>query len=101
MTRCPAAISRSGGIDERSANPSGIFVIRGQDQGDKLATVYVLDISDATSLMLGARFPLQPRDVVYVTAAPVSRWNRVLSQLLPSVTSTGAFVSVIDDIEGD
>ncbi|MEL0616576.1 MULTISPECIES: polysaccharide export protein [Cobetia] len=96
------ALSRAGGVDEDRADPSGVFVVRenGPD-ADKLATVYVLDISDATSLMLGARFPLQPRDVVYVTAAPVSRWNRVLSQLLPSVTSTGAFVSVIDDIEGD
>ncbi|MEP4559002.1 polysaccharide export protein [Cobetia amphilecti] len=94
------ALSRAGGVDEDRANPSGIFVVReNSPESDKLATVFILDISDATSLMLGARFPLQPRDVVYVTAAPVSRWNRVLSQLLPSVTSTGAFVSVIDDIE--
>ncbi|TVU70803.1 polysaccharide export protein Wza [Cobetia crustatorum] len=94
------ALSRAGGVDEERADPSGIFVVReNAPDSDKLATVFILDISDATSLMLGARFPLQPRDVVYVTAAPVSRWNRVLSQLLPSVTSTGAFVSVIDDIE--
>ncbi len=94
------ALSRAGGVDEERADPSGIFVVReNSPDSDKLATVFILDISDATSFMLGARFPLQPRDVVYVTAAPVSRWNRVLSQLLPSVTSTGAFVSVIDDIE--
>ena len=36
---------------------------------------------------MGTQFKLKPNDVVYVTAAPVTRWNRVLSQIMPSVSS--------------
>ncbi len=92
------AISRSGGIDERSADPSGVFVIRGQEQGNKLATVYQLDIRNAASFTLGNRFTLQPQDVVYVTTAPIARWNRVISLLLPSISLPGTAASTVDDV---
>ena len=31
---------------------------------------------DATSYALGSEFKLRSEDTVYVTAAPVTRWNR-------------------------
>lgn len=82
------ALAQAGGIRETSANASGIFVVRrNPEPSDKIATVYQLNARNATAFMLGSEFMLQPTDVVYVTAAPISRWNRVLSQLLPSLTS--------------
>ena len=33
---------------------------------------------------LSEGFALKSRDVVYVDPAPVVRWNRVISQILPS-----------------
>ncbi len=84
------ALARAGGVIETTAEPSGIFVIRPKPPGDaKLATVYQLDISNATSLTMGTHFPLQPQDVVYVTAAPLARWNNVISLLLPSALLPG------------
>ncbi|MDI5891870.1 polysaccharide export protein [Halomonas rhizosphaerae] len=92
------ALARAGGVNESRAEPSGIFVVRGHDpESQKLATVYQLDISDATRLMLGTRFPLQAQDVVYVTSAPLARWNNVISLLLPSVTLPGDIGSSVDD----
>ncbi|RTQ98750.1 polysaccharide export protein [Halomonas nitroreducens] len=93
------ALARAGGVNERLAEPSGIFVVRGEPaESETLATVYQLDISDATRLMLGTRFPLQPQDVVYVTSAPVARWNNVISLLLPSITLPGDVATSVDDI---
>ncbi|MFY0990290.1 polysaccharide export protein [Halomonas sp. C05BenzN] len=82
------ALSEAGGIDEGNANASGIFVIRrASPDSDKLATVYQLDARNATALMLGTEFELQPTDVIYVTTTPLGRWNRVIRQLLPTVSS--------------
>lgn len=93
------AIARAGGITEETAEPSGIFVIRGHDAGsDKLATVFQLDVSNATAFTMGADFRLQPQDVVYVTTAPLARWNRVISLLLPSLVLPGSVADSATDV---
>ncbi|MDT7526304.1 MULTISPECIES: polysaccharide export protein [Idiomarinaceae] len=81
------ALTEAGGFDEQSANASGIFVLRQADADSGLiADVYQLNAKNAVALIMAEQFTLQERDIVYVTAAPVARWNRVLSQLLPTVS---------------
>lgn len=93
------ALSRAGGVVESRAEPSGIFVIRGNGPGsEKMATVFQLDISNAVALNMGAYFPLQPQDVVYVTSAPLARWNNVISLLLPSISLPGSVADSATDV---
>ncbi|MGC7560168.1 polysaccharide export protein [Pasteurella sp. PK-2025] len=94
------AITASGGIDKLSADATGIFVIRGQrnntanpkqfppkeDSVEKIADIYQLDVTNATSYILGTEFYLKPYDVVYVTTAPITRWNRVITQVMPTIS---------------
>ncbi|CTZ93012.1 polysaccharide export protein [Escherichia coli] len=79
------ALSSSEGLNQNAANATGIFVLRPATKEQKRAAIYQLDLSDATALVMGTEFALQPYDVVYVTTAPVTRWNRVLTQLVPSI----------------
>jgi polysaccharide export outer membrane protein len=52
-----------------------------------LVDVYQLDASTGSMLVLSTQFELQPLDIVYVTSAPIARWNKIIQQLLPSFTS--------------
>lgn len=79
------AINDAGSLKEESFNPKGVFLIRKVGNLD-IPTVYQLPIASVQSMFFAEQFEVIPRDIVYVTATPSIRWNRVLSQLLPSLT---------------
>lgn len=88
------ALGEAGGMNQNLADATGVFVIRRAPSDlDKPIHVYQLNLKDATAYALGNEFKLRAEDVVYVTAAPVTRWNRVVSQITSSVSS----VSSIDN----
>lgn len=81
------AVTRVGGLKEDSADARGIFVFRDTPMG---ITVFQLDASNPTAYLIGTRFVVLPQDVVYVTTAPLHRWNRLISSLLPTLTTVRA-----------
>jgi len=77
-----AALGEVGGVNQNTANPARIYVVRGSD-GTR-PEIFHLDARYAYGMLLAERFEMQAQDVVFVDSAAVSSWNRVISQLLPS-----------------
>ena len=104
------ALGSVGGINELKADATGVFVIRkshksentehssDKDKSVNIADVYQLNMKDATALVLGNDFEMQPYDIVYVTAAPLARWNRVLSLIAPTISSINNLSDTISDV---
>ena len=81
------ALGEVGGVNQLSANSGAIYVVRGTDK-DK-PEIFHLDARYASGMILGERFKMQAQDVIFVDAANISQWNRVISQLLPSISIIG------------
>lgn len=87
------AINLAGGMIPDSADPTHIFVIRGDYREP---TVYWLNAHSPSALILGENFHLQPRDVIYVPTAGITLWNRAISQVLPTIQTlwfTGSLIT--------
>jgi polysaccharide export outer membrane protein len=93
------AISTAGGLNQNSADAGAIYVIRGMDDLEKQpAKVFQLSAVSTAGFALASRFRLQPQDVVYVGPTKISRWNRVISELLPTATALDLGASVAVDV---
>jgi polysaccharide biosynthesis/export protein len=83
------ALGAATGLDERRSDPSGIFIFR-KGSPDQ---VYTFNLKNPAIIPLIQRFPVKGEDIVYVTEAPLVRWNRLISQLLPISVSQAANAS--------
>ncbi len=97
------ALGQVGGLNDIRANKTGVYVFRMGDLQTNPAArarVFRLDLLQPVSMFVGQQFGLQPRDVVYVTNAPLYEYDKILTSIyrtfsiISVVRSTGTAVSL-------
>lgn len=106
------AIGKMGGLIDTRSDPQGVFVFRympfdnlslsdknkwrnkGYTSGMDIPTVYQVNLLDPKSLFWLQRFPMQDKDIVYVSNAPLAEFNKFLRMVF-SITSP-AIINIKD-----
>jgi len=86
------ALGEVGGLNDERANKTGVFVFRMgdiQNNPTARARVFRLDLMQPVSIFVAQQFGIQPRDVVYVTNAPLYEYNKVLTAIYRTFSIVG------------
>ena len=82
-----ALFEGAGGIPLKTGSVGHIYVLRASRDPREFGavTAWHLDARNAANFALAAQFEMRPDDVVFVAEQPVTRWNRVITQITPSL----------------
>ncbi|TEA78145.1 sugar transporter [Allopusillimonas ginsengisoli] len=78
------ALGAVGWLNERTADPRGVFVFRleaGQDEKPR-ATVFRLDMRNPAAFFLARQFQIMPEDAVYVTHASTHEFQKLIAPIV-------------------
>ncbi|SNQ29942.1 polysaccharide export outer membrane protein [Acinetobacter apis] len=70
------------GIDPNAANSSKIYVVRNNLQSRGTA-IYQMNLTNIGDLSIANQFTMQRNDIVYVDATGLTRWQRIVNQIVP------------------
>jgi len=93
-----------GGLLDSTADPTGVFIFRNEtpavaarilarpkDLGSgPRRIVYQLDLTKPGGMFLAREFIMRDGDTLYVTAAPFTKWTKILQSVAPLVTFAGS-----------
>ena len=87
----------SAGLNNLTANASKVYVIREDYNSFLKINVFKIDIRNPINLVLGKKFLLKPKDIVYIPPTKLVKWNRVISLLLPQTDLFTSYNPIIQD----
>ncbi|AXI45953.1 sugar ABC transporter substrate-binding protein [Sulfitobacter sp. SK012] len=100
------AIAQVGGLSSSAADPTGVFVMRNEpasisnqvlgrtDLIGAQRMVYVLDLTQPNGMFMARDFVIRDEDTIYVTEAPWTQWNKVISAITGATLSVSGITSL-------
>jgi protein involved in polysaccharide export with SLBB domain len=85
------------GLNQLTANAKKIYVIRENYDKFLSVSVFQLDIENPINLIVGRKFNLQSKDIVYIPASGIVKWNRTISLLLPQTDLFKSYNPIINN----
>ncbi len=83
------------GLNQLTANASRVYVIRENYNKFLEVNVFQLDIKNPVNLVLGKRFLLHPKDIIFIPPGNFVKWNRIISLLLPQTDLFNSYNPII------
>ncbi len=75
-------LGESEGVNPYTASAARIYVMR-TDLNSRKSTIYKLNLSNIGNLALSNQFQMQKNDIVYIDATGLTRWQRIMNQIVP------------------
>lgn len=75
-------LGESLGLNPLSASRSKIYVVRSQPNASH-TEVYQMDLSSIGDFGIANQFKMRSNDIVYIDASGLTRWQRVVNQIIP------------------
>lgn len=99
------ALAQAGGLVGSAADPTGIFVLRLEEEEvarrvlaepvfGPQQIVYLFDLTRGDGLFNARNFQIRDGDTVYVTEAPVTQFNKAVSAFFGSLTTVASIQTV-------
>lgn len=83
-------IGESEGINPNSASAAKIYVMR-TDLDSLHSSVYQLNLRDFGNFGLANQFQMKKNDIVYIDATGLTRWQRIVGQIVPFAGAVNTF----------
>jgi len=91
------AIGNAGSYN-RDSDIRKVFVIRGIGETSNVnLQVYQVNLETAEGTVLAGRFPMKPRDVIYVSTNSFAKFSRILDRFFPYFTRAAGIESVLSN----
>lgn len=96
------AIAQVGGLNASLADPKGIFVFRDEpsyvanrvlgrsDLREDQKVAYVVDLTKPNGMFVARDFQIRDGDTVYITEAPFTNWQKIMSATLGTLNFAGS-----------
>lgn len=90
------ALARAGGLQDSRAHARGVFVFRLEENegAGKQPVIYRLNLEDAGAFFAAQNFPVQDRDVLYVSNAPATDLQKFLNIVVQSIYPVANIVNM-------
>ena len=87
----------SSGFNNLTANASKVYVIREDYNNYLKINIFKIDIRNPVNLVLGKKFLIKPKDIIFVPPTRLVKWNRVITLLLRQTDLFRSYNPVIQE----
>ena len=88
------ALGKVNGLNNNSSKGEEVYIIR---VSNDVPEIFNVNMKDAGNFILASQIYLEPKDIVYVGAANITKWNRVIAQFFPFAS----FLNAVENINSN